>query len=166
MPADGMGSLLARQGQQRWMVEVFAVTTGKVLRFDETRGYGFIAPDEGGEDVFVHANDLRDNKHLFRPGIKVAFEVEDGDRGLKAADVRLADQDAALATAGSVPPTGLSRPANRDEDDLCDVLSHQEFRHEVTEILLRGAPTLTAAQIVQVRQRLVELAQAHNWVES
>ena len=143
------------------------MTTGKVLRFDETRGYGFIAPDDGGEDVFVHANDLRDNKHLFRPGIKVAFEVEDGDRGLKAADVRLADH-------GGAPPTrGLTRPghrdsAPRDEDDdgLCDVLSHHEFRHEVTEVLLQGAPTLTASQIVQVRQRLVELAQAHNWVET
>jgi CspA family cold shock protein len=146
-------------------VEVFPVTTGKVLRFDEVRGYGFIAPDDGGEDVFVHANDLRDNKHLFRPGIKVAFEVEDGDRGLKAADVRLAD--------GAPTARGLTRSAHRDagprdEDDdaLCDVLSHREFRHEVTEVLLQGAPTLTASQIVQVRQRLVELAQAHNWVES
>jgi len=143
-------------------------TTGKILRFDEIRGYGFIAPDDGGEDVFMHANDLRDNKHLFRPGIKVEFEVEDGERGLKAAEVRLAERRETNSPIRQGLPSGVGRSAPRDEDDdgLCDVLSAVEFVHEVTEVLLDGVPSLTAAQITQVRRRLVELAQAHNWVES
>ncbi len=49
---------------------------------------------------------------------------------------------------------------------MCDVLSAAEFRVELTEALLDAAPTLTAAQVVQVRTRLLELARGHNWIES
>lgn len=49
--------------------------TGKVLRFDDTRGYGFIVPDGGGEDVFVHANELLDEKVSYGAGTPVEFEV-------------------------------------------------------------------------------------------
>ena len=63
--------------------------TGKVIRFDEVRGYGFIAPDGGGEDVFVHANVLGDDKYVFGPGLRVEFEAADGDRGPKAYLVNL-----------------------------------------------------------------------------
>lgn len=68
--------------------------TGKVVRFDEVRGYGFIAPDGGGEDVFVHANVLGDDKYVFGPGLRVEFEVSDGDRGPKA------DAPARITTSG------------------------------------------------------------------
>src|ERR1700733_13431711 len=63
--------------------------TGKVIRFDEVRGYGFIAPDGGGEDVFVHANVLGDDKYVFGPGLRVEFEATDGDCGPKAYLVHL-----------------------------------------------------------------------------
>jgi CspA family cold shock protein len=60
------------------------VEKGKVVRFDEFRGYGFVAPDAGGEDVFIHVNDLDFDKRLIEPGALVEFDVEDGDRGPKA----------------------------------------------------------------------------------
>jgi CspA family cold shock protein len=144
------------------------VTTGRILRFDETRGYGFIAPDDGGEDVFMHANDLRDEKYLFRPGITVAFEVEDGDRGLKASDVRLVDQSARSAPPVRQAPASPVRAPRTDEEDdgLCDVLSPVEFQHELTEALIESVPSLTAAQISHVRKRILQLAQSHSWVES
>ncbi|MCP2329754.1 cold-shock DNA-binding protein family [Actinoalloteichus cyanogriseus DSM 43889] len=144
------------------------VTTGKILRFDETRGYGFIAPDEGSEDVFMHANDLRDAKHLFQPGAKVSFVVEDGDRGLKASEVRLVSPAVSSPPAPARVAAPAPRPIGREdeEDGMCDVLSAAEFRVELTEALLDAAPTLTAAQVVQVRTRLLELARGHNWIES
>ncbi|MEU6171291.1 cold shock domain-containing protein [Streptantibioticus parmotrematis] len=125
-----------------------SVVTGKIVRFDDVRGYGFIAPDDGGEDVFVHANDLREDKHRYRAGLRVGFEVEDGDRGLKASDVHL------LAP-------------RRDDDDeiLCDVLSYRDFQQELTEALLEGVPTLTAGQVVQVRRKVMDLVRTHNWVD-
>jgi CspA family cold shock protein len=130
------------------------VVAGKVLRFDDVRGYGFIAPDDGGEDVFMHANDLRDEKFLFTPGTTVEFEVVEGDRGLKASGVRVVERG----------PSRSSGPS--DEDVMCDVLSPRELMQELTEALLEAAPTLTAAQIVQVRQRIAKLAHAHGWLES
>lgn len=138
--------------------------TGKLLRFDDVRGYGFIAPDDGGDDVFVHANDIREDKNLFRAGIKVAFEVEDGDKGLKASDVHIVEEPAAN---GIVPhAAAVVRPAREDDDGMCDLLSAIEFRQELTEVLIRSVPSLTAAQIAQVRQCVMELGRAHNWIES
>jgi CspA family cold shock protein len=132
------------------------VVSGKVLRFDDVRGYGFIAPDDGGEDVFMHANDLRDEKFLFTPGTTVEFDVVEGDRGLKASSVRVVERGPSRAAGGSAA----------DEEVMCDVLSPRELMQELTEALLEAAPTLTAAQIVQVRQRIAKLAHAHGWLES
>ena len=132
------------------------MVSGKVLRFDDVRGYGFIAPDDGGEDVFMHANDLRDEKFLFTPGTTVEFDVVEGDRGLKASSVRVVERG----------PTRSGGGPAADEEVMCDVLSPRELMQELTEALLEAAPTLTAAQIVQVRQRIAKLAHAHGWLES
>ncbi|MET7899986.1 cold shock domain-containing protein [Streptomyces sp. NPDC005336] len=132
-------------------------TTGKILRFDEFRGYGFIAPDDGGEDVFMHANDLLDEKHLFQPGSKVRFVPEYGDKGPKASEVRIVERAATVVRAPG-PDAG--------DDTMCDVLSVNEFRQELTEALVEVGGSLTADQIKQVRRRVIELAQAHNWIES
>lgn len=140
------------------------VATGTVVRFDEVRGYGFIAPDAGGEDVFMHANDLCDDKQLFRSGLRVEYTTEAGDRGLKAGGVRLLD----AARTAAVRRSGATvRSAGESDEDLeCEVLSAAEFRGELTEALLDAVPTLTAAQLVQVRKRVVQLAQSHSWIDS
>jgi len=83
-----------------------AVATGKILRFDEIRGYGFIAPDAGGEDVFLHANALLAEKHQYHPGVPVEFDIIEGERGLKATAVRVIKARAGQATATSAPTSG------------------------------------------------------------
>jgi CspA family cold shock protein len=128
----------------------FVMVSGKVVRFDEVRGYGFVAPEGGGEDVFIHVNDLTFDKRLLTPGTLVEFTVEEGDRGPKASHVRM---------LGSPEP---SRPM---DNDLCDVLSTKKFIGEVTETLLSAAPTMSAQQILQARQGLVVKAREHGWVE-
>lgn len=135
--------------------------TGKVVRFDEVRGYGFIAPDEGGEDVFVHANVVGDDKWVLTPGVPVEFEATTSDRGPKAVTVRVVRVGrAAAATAADQP--GQPR---EDDDGLCDVLSQRAFLHEYTETVLETMPTLTAGQLVDLRRITLALARRHGWVE-
>jgi cold shock CspA family protein len=133
--------------------------TGKIVRFDEIRGYGFIAPDSGGDDVFLHANDLEIEKSAARPGARVSFETEDGPRGKFATTVRLS-VDAPAQVEAPVRDTELV------SDEYYDVLSREEFQHTITEILLNVTPTLTGEQIKQVRMAFEPLARKHGWIET
>lgn len=49
---------------------------------------------------------------------------------------------------------------------LCDVLRVDEFTNEVTELLLRSAPSLTGEQILAIRRELVQSGRKHGWVDS
>lgn len=66
---------------------------GKVKFFDTKKGFGFIAPDEGGKDVFVHRNNVENlgyNEGL-EDGESVEFEVEETPKGLSAINVNSLD---------------------------------------------------------------------------
>lgn len=142
---------------------VGVASRGKVIRFDEVRGYGFIAPESGGEDVFMHVNDLRFDKRLVGQGVQVEFDIEEGDRGLKASGVGLINR---VAERPSVPVATASPQRLPDDEQMCDVLSVKEFLEEVTENLLQAVPTLTGEQIVQVRQTMAQVAHTHGWVDA
>ncbi|SFW73980.1 cold-shock DNA-binding protein family [Sinomicrobium oceani] len=57
---------------------------GTVKFFNDTKGYGFITPEDGGEDVFVHTSGLNNN---IRENDEVTYEVERGKKGLNAVNV-------------------------------------------------------------------------------
>ncbi|MEL3947104.1 cold shock domain-containing protein [Streptomyces sp. LNU-CPARS28] len=148
------------------------LTAGKVLRFDEVRGYGFIAPEVGDEDVFMHANDLVDEKYLYQEGSQVEFFLEMGEKGPKASNIRLVHQStshqlrsgglaarpAASAAAASAAGAGADGEPTASTADA--------FGRELTEALLDSAGTLTGDQIKQVRACVLDLARARGWVAS
>ncbi len=62
------------------------MSTGTVKFFNDAKGFGFITPEEGGKDVFVHVNDLDIE---ITEGDKVTFDVKDGKKGPNAVNVQL-----------------------------------------------------------------------------
>jgi CspA family cold shock protein len=143
--------------------------TGVVVRFDDERGYGFIEPDSGGEDVFIHASAIDDEiASQLRTGRRVQFESVGGHRGRKAFDVR-------LCTPPPTPRPGPSSngqatapesaPSTDEDEDVYDVLTPEELKREITELLIDAAPDLTAAQIVTVRSAIGGFAEKHGWMD-
>jgi cold shock protein len=67
--------------------------TGVVKFFNQTKGYGFIKPDDGGSDVFVHVSAVeRSEVGALNEGMRISFDTEPDKRGKgpKAIDLRIA----------------------------------------------------------------------------
>jgi cold shock protein len=160
------------------------MATGKVLQFDPSRGYGFVAADDGGEDIFVHASVFEGDSNELRPGVPLEFQIMAGDRGRKAFGVRFAEsrpalpQQAAPAPVAPPPVPPLQRliptpeafsaaeDSAAEEDQMCDVLSQTEFGTELTELLLNTIPALHGPQILELRQSMLGFAKKRGWVDA
>ena len=68
------------------------MTTGTVKWFNAKKGFGFIAPDEGDKDVFVHITAVHEaGLQGLDEGQKVTFEILDDEKGLKAVNLSSAE---------------------------------------------------------------------------
>jgi len=65
------------------------MAVGTVKWFDEKKGFGFIIPDEGGADLFVHhSNIVTEGFRTLKDGQKVEFEPAQGKKGMEATEVK------------------------------------------------------------------------------
>jgi CspA family cold shock protein len=65
------------------------MASGTVAKFFDDKGYGFITPDGGGKDVFVHhAEIMMDGFKTLRPGQRVTFDLSQEAKGPKASNVK------------------------------------------------------------------------------
>ncbi len=126
------------------------MSIGKLVSFDGSRGFGFIRPDDGGPDVFVHVNDIGLDEDELRQGRLFEFDVTEGDRGPKAINLTAVGQPVA---APKVRKTG-------------DRLGPDELRQQITELLLEASPALTAAEIITIRDRFTIFADERGWLDS
>ena len=68
------------------IINKYNMNNGTVKFFNETKGFGFITPDGGGEDVFVHVSGLVDQ---VQQGDQVTYDLEKGRKGINATNVRV-----------------------------------------------------------------------------
>ncbi|MFI5719097.1 cold shock domain-containing protein [Nocardia sp. NPDC051750] len=125
------------------------VASGKLVSFDGTRGFGFIRPEDGGPDVFVHVNDIGLGEDELRQGRVFEFDVTEGDRGPKAINLRSPRMHSARPDTAA--PAGVRLTAG-------------EYLRQVTELLLDASPALTAGEIVVIRERLTDFAADQGWI--
>ena len=65
------------------------MATGTVKWFNETKGFGFIAPQDGSKDVFVHYSAIADSGfRTLAEGQQVTYDVENGPKGPQATNVK------------------------------------------------------------------------------
>ena len=71
-----------------WAKGVFSVSKGKVKWFNASKGYGFITPEGGSEDLFVHHSEIKTSGYAsLDEGQSVEFEVGQGKKGPCATNV-------------------------------------------------------------------------------
>lgn len=65
------------------------MATGTVKWFNESKGFGFITPDDGGKDVFAHFSAIAaEGFRTLTEGQHVTFDVEDGPKGPQATNIK------------------------------------------------------------------------------
>ena len=77
------------------------MTIGTVKFFNESKGYGFIAPDGGGNDAFVHISDVeRSGMSSLRENQRISFDLKQDNRGkMSATNLKAVDADASAERA-------------------------------------------------------------------
>jgi len=81
--------------------------TGKVKFFDEEKGFGFIASDEG-QEVFLHISAMPEGVSEVKPGTRVEFGIVDGKKGAQALSVRVLEAPPSLVKMSRKPADEMS----------------------------------------------------------
>ena len=88
------------------------MSTGQVKWFNNAKGFGFILPDEGGDDLFAHYSAIgMEGYKTLKAGQLVTFETIEGPKGLHAANIHAVDEPA----SAEAPADEQQAPAETDE---------------------------------------------------
>lgn len=79
--------------------------TGTVKWFNNAKGFGFILPEGGGEDLFAHYSSIEmEGYKTLKAGQPVTFEIEQGDKGLHAKHIKVVKENSSADAAAKAVP--------------------------------------------------------------
>ncbi len=80
------------------------MSTGQVKWFNNAKGFGFILPDDGGDDLFAHYSAIgMDGYKTLKAGQLVTFETIEGPKGLHAANIHAVESDGEVLEVAAEP---------------------------------------------------------------
>ncbi len=109
--------------------------TGTVKWFNNAKGYGFILPDQGGEDLFVHYSSIQmDGYKTLKAGQEVLFDVIQGSKGFHATNIQVSASKKA-SSDGKVSSNGKDRdkkktPEKKSNLELDKSDPDKQFNHK------------------------------------
>ena len=125
------------------------MTTGKVKWFNNAKGYGFILPDSGESDLFVHYSSIAmDGYKTLKAGQDVEFDMQEGPKGFHAVNIRAqqgADADAEIEDPTEVESEVDDTPEVESEvDDTPEVESEVDDTPREPQVTLEDIDVLEA----------------------
>ncbi|TDI88362.1 MAG: cold-shock protein [Gammaproteobacteria bacterium] len=117
------------------------MTTGKVKWFNNAKGYGFILPDSGESDLFVHYSSIAmDGYKTLKAGQDVEFDMQEGPKGYHAVNIRAQhDPDADAEVQTEVDDAPREPEVTIEDVDLLDVADSEETEPDEQQPPREGA---------------------------
>ena len=90
------------------------MATGRVKWFNDAKGFGFIEPDGGGDDVFAHFSSIAmDGFRTLRQGARVSFDLSEGPKGRLALNIQPDPNDPGVKSSRQARPPQVAKPRSR-----------------------------------------------------
>ena len=106
------------------------MATGKVKWFNNAKGYGFILPEEGGEDLFAHYSSIEmDGYKTLKAGQQVDFDIMEGPKGYHAVNIRAEAEEP--QADGEAAPAAEHVPAEEAQPEAEDAYQASDSEHLV-----------------------------------
>ena len=133
------------------------MATGTVKWFNNAKGYGFVLPEAGGDDLFIHYSSIQmDGYKSLKAGQGVQYELQEGPKGLHAVNIRPSDAEiesgAGAATDADAPLSGEISCATNGE-----ALTAQPVVEISTRVHDQQTATEGLGSVRQVEERRVAL---------
>jgi CspA family cold shock protein len=139
----------------------FPMSTGQVKWFNNAKGFGFILPDDGGDDLFAHYSAIgMEGYKTLKAGQQVTFDTIEGPKGLHAANIKPLSESASDSEQQQVEVVQEEEQqpeAVQEEEQPPEVVQEEEQQPEVAQ---EEEPQLDVEQEEELQEEQPQLAES------